>query len=138
MPPPQKPKSFDRRAREFLYPEEITAIISSAAVKSRNPQRDSTLIAIAFCHALQPVEIASLQWQHVNFAEKLEPHQATQATLTIYRNRRRGAYFQELIPDIHLLCGAEVKALRQLAQEYKEATLLFPSERRHQLSARCA
>jgi len=130
LPPPRKPKNLDRRVREFLYPHEITALIE-VAKNSRNPQRDSTLLLLTFCHALQPIEVTSLQWQHVNFAEKMEP-----ATLTIYRNRRRGLYPQEFVPDIHLLSTTEVKFLRQLAHEYKGATLLFPSERRHRLSER--
>ncbi|WP_157462260.1 tyrosine-type recombinase/integrase [Crinalium epipsammum] len=48
----------------------------------------------------------------------------------------RGPYSRELIPDIQFLCPAEVKALRQLAREYKGAMLLFPSERRSVLSTR--
>ncbi|HEY9873843.1 MAG TPA: tyrosine-type recombinase/integrase [Candidatus Obscuribacterales bacterium] len=130
LPPPRKPKNQDRRTREFLYPHEITALIEEAK-SSLNPQRDSTLLLLMFCHALQPIEVTSLQWQHVNFAEKIEP-----STLTIYRNRRRGAYPQEFVPDIHILSSIEVKFLRQLAHEYKGATLLFPSERRHRLSLR--
>jgi len=114
--PPLKPKNQDRRVREFLYPHEITALIEQAK-SSRNPQRDSTLLLLMFCHALQPIEVTSLQWQHVNFAEKMEP-----PTLTIYRNRRRGAYPQEFVPDIHILSSTEVKFLRQLAHEYKGAS----------------
>ncbi|MGB3208469.1 MAG: tyrosine-type recombinase/integrase [Crinalium sp.] len=130
--PPLKIHSTERRPREFLYPHEITALIQ-AARKSRNPQRDSTLLMLSFCHALQPVEVVTLTWQHINFAEKFEPFLPT---LTIYRNRRRGKYSRELIPDIQFLCPAEVKALRQLAREYKGATWLFPSERRTILSTR--
>ncbi|MCL1476053.1 tyrosine-type recombinase/integrase [Argonema antarcticum] len=128
--PPHKPLNKDRRPRNFLYPDEIKALVEAART-SRNPVRDSVLIAIAFGHALQPVEIASLQWQHIHMTEKVAP-----ATLTIYRNRRRGVYRQELIPDIHILSFAEVKLLRQLGQDYKGATILFPSERRHRLSPR--
>ncbi|HEY9693753.1 MAG TPA: tyrosine-type recombinase/integrase [Oculatellaceae cyanobacterium] len=130
--PPLKTYSIKRRPREFLYPHEITALIQ-AARKSRNPQRDSTLLMLAFCHALQPIEVVALTWQHINFAEKFEPFLPT---LTIYRNRRRGKNSRELIPDIQFLCPAEVKALRQLAREYKGATWLFPSECRTVLSAR--
>ena len=130
--PPLKIHSIECRPREFLYPHEITALIQ-AAKKSRNPQRDSTLLMLTFCHALQPVEVVALTWQHINFAEKFE---SFLPTLTIYRNRRRGQFSRELIPDIQFLCPAEVKALRQLAREYKGATLLFPSERRTILSGR--
>ncbi|AFZ11600.1 hypothetical protein Cri9333_0659 [Crinalium epipsammum PCC 9333] len=84
--PPLKIHSIERRPREFLYPHEITALIQ-AAEQSRNPQRDSTLLMLTFCHALQPIEVVALTWQHINFAEKFEPFLPT---LTIYRNRRRG------------------------------------------------
>lgn len=133
MPPP-KPANSARRPREYLYVDEITALLEGAK-KSRNPQRDSTLIMLAFGHALIPVEISSLQWQHVNFAEIYGETKVT-PTLTLYRNKRPGKNKPEFIPDIHLLSKAEVKALRELAASYRGATILFPSERRHRLSVR--
>ena len=63
---PVRPSNDDMRAREYLLPAEIDQLIA-ATKQSRYPQRDATLILVAYRHGLRAIEAADLEWSQVDF-----------------------------------------------------------------------
>ncbi|AFZ33574.1 MULTISPECIES: tyrosine-type recombinase/integrase [Cyanophyceae] len=124
--PPQKTPFIERREREFLYLEEVDALIA-ATEATRNPIRNQALVLLLFCQALQPVELCWLLWRDLNFAEN---------TLKVARNRATLQRYQtQVVVNLQPLCAAEINILQQL-QERRTTEWLFVSERRKRLSAR--
>lgn len=125
--PPRKTPFLERREREFLYLEEVDALVA-ATHKTRSPIRNSALALLLFGHALQPVELCWLRWCDVNF---------TQKTLSVTRNRSLTAaeHPQQVVVNLQPLCPPEVELLVQL-YEQRTTEWIFASERRQRLSER--
>lgn len=103
----------DRRAREFLTPDEIARVIAVAR-KNRHGTRDSLMVMIAYRHALRSAELVALEWSQVDFAG---------GWLTVNRVKNGLQGIQ------HPLKGDELRALRQLRRDNKHARFVFLSER---------
>ena len=124
--PPKKTPFIERREREFLYLEEVDALIA-ATERTRNPVRNQAQVLLLFCQALQPVELCWLLWRDLNFAEN---------TVRVARNRATLQRYQtQVVVNLQPLCAAEVNILQQL-QKQCTSEWLFVSERRKRLSAR--
>jgi type 1 fimbriae regulatory protein FimB len=123
--PPRKTPFLDRREREFLYLEEVDALIATTK-NTRSPIRNSAIALLLFCQSLQPIELYWLRWTDVNF---------TQKTITVVRNRKSVRH--QFLPVINLqaLCLPEVELLEQL-KEQRTTEWIFASERQQRLSDR--
>ncbi len=82
---------------EYLTPKEMDRLISVAS-KGANGLRDSTMILMAYRHALRATELCRLRWQHVNFEE---------GTIWVDRIKKSKSGLHPMLKD-------EVKALRAL------------------------
>jgi type 1 fimbriae regulatory protein FimB len=123
--PPRKISFLSRREREFLYLEEVDALIA-ATQKTRSPIRNSAIALLLFCQSLQPIELCWLRWFDVNF---------TQRTLRVVRNRKSAhRQFQQVV-NFQALCLPEVDLLEQL-KEQRTTEWIFASERKQRLSDR--
>lgn len=106
--PPLKLPFSQRRDREFLYLNEIDALIA-ATKQTRSPLRNSALALLLFTQALQPIELCWLRWCDVNFAEKI---------LLITRNRSKSLRHQSQITiNFQPMCLVELDLLQQLETE---------------------
>lgn len=123
--PPRKTPFLERREREFLYLEEVDALIA-ATQKTRSPIRNSAITLLLFCQALQPVELCWLRWCNVNF---------TQKTLVVVRNRTSARRQFQAVINTQALCPLEVDLLGQL-KEQRTGDWIFASERKQRLSQR--
>jgi len=125
--PPRKTPFLERREREFLYLEEIDALIA-ATQSTRSPIRNSAIALLLFRHALQPVELCWLRWRDLNFPQK---------TLSVARNRSLTAaeHPQQVVVNLQSLRQPEVELLEQL-YEQRTTEWVFASERRQRLSER--
>ncbi len=111
--PPRKPRNADRRSREYLTPAEVESLIKAADGIGRYGHRDSTLILLAYRHALRVSELVSLRWDQINLGQGL-----------IHINRLKNGN-----PSTHPLRGPELRALRRLQRDYPSASYLFIGER---------
>lgn len=116
--PPVKQKNKDRRPREFLTEKEVNELMKAANKLGRHGHRDSTIILIAYRHALRVSELISLRWQQID--------------LEIGRisiNRRKNG-----IDSVQPLTGIELRALRRLKRDYSTTDYVFVSERKTPLT----
>lgn len=97
---PSRPANSELRTREHLLPGEIDKLLAATKL-SRYPQRDATLILVAYHHGLRAKEAAELEWSQIDFET---------ATLHV-RRAKRGE------PATHPIRGDEMRALRQLQRE---------------------
>ena len=51
--PPKRARNIDRRSREYLTPNEIDKLLNAAKQIGRYPQRDTTMILMAYRHGLK-------------------------------------------------------------------------------------
>lgn len=58
--------NLEKRSREYLLPQEIELLIE-AAKKTRNGQRDSTLVLLSYRHGLRVNEAVNLTWSDIDF-----------------------------------------------------------------------
>ena len=123
--PPRKTPFSNRREREFLYLEEVDALIA-ATQKTRSPIRNQAIALLLFCQSLQPVELCWLRWSDVSF---------TQKTLRVVRNRTSAHRQFQPVVNLQALCLPEVELLEQL-QEQRTTEWIFASERQQRLSDR--
>ncbi|MBW4638199.1 MAG: site-specific integrase [Gloeocapsa sp. UFS-A4-WI-NPMV-4B04] len=124
--PPRKTPFSDYREREFLYLEELDAIIA-ATQNTRSPIRNSVIALLLFCQALQPVELCWLRWCDVDF---------TSNTLMVLRNRQKTSRSQpQLVLSLQQLSAVEIDFLQKLEAE-RTTDWLFASERKQRLSER--
>lgn len=126
-PPPRKTPFLERREREFLYLEEVDALIA-ATQNTCASLRNKAIALLLFRHALQPVELCWLRWSDVNFTER---------TLSVTRNRSLSSanHPQQVVINLQTLCQPEIELLVQL-QEQHTTEWVFTSERRQRLSER--
>jgi type 1 fimbriae regulatory protein FimB/type 1 fimbriae regulatory protein FimE len=112
--PPRRRKNASIRTREHLLPAEVAALIKAAkASPSRYPQRDATLIEIAYRHGLRVSELIAVRWEQIDWKAE-----------TIHVNRLKGG-----VPSTHELRGPELRALRQLRKDWPDSPYLFVTER---------
>jgi type 1 fimbriae regulatory protein FimE len=112
VPPPRHKKNTDLRTREYLPPTEIAALLK-AARSGRYPQRDSTLVDLAYRHGLRVSELVAVRWDQLDLKAG-----------TIHVNRLKGG-----LPSVHPLRGPELRALRQLRKDWPNSSYLFATER---------
>jgi integrase len=99
---PTRPPNATMRTREYLTPGEVTKLIG-ATKRSRYPQRDATLILVAYRHGLRASEVCDLDWSQVDFD-----------TATLHVRRVKNGK-----PATHPIRGDEMRALRQLRRDIR-------------------
>ncbi|AFZ11261.1 integrase family protein [Crinalium epipsammum PCC 9333] len=111
---PNSHKYFEVRTREYLLPEEVSAIrLAIKKSKGRHAHRDSTLILLCYRHGLRVAEVASLRWEQIDWSGG-----------TIYVKRvKKGT------PWVQPLSGLEIRSLRQLLRNYPASPYIFQSSR---------
>ena len=69
--PPRRLPNAERRPREYLTPEEVKLLITSAQkrIGARTPHRDATMILLAYRHGLRASELCSLRWDMLDLAQ---------------------------------------------------------------------
>jgi len=117
--PPDRKKNKDLRPREYLTGSEIELLRKAARNTGRHGHRDSTLILIAFRHALRVSELIALRWDSINLEQGL-----------MHINRLKGG-----VASCHPICGAEIRALRRLQREYRKSPYIFTTERKGPLTS---
>jgi type 1 fimbriae regulatory protein FimB/type 1 fimbriae regulatory protein FimE len=110
--PPRRVRNLDRRTREYLTPAEVEKLMAAAGRLGRHGHRDTTLILIAYRHALRVGELVSLRWDQVDLIQGL---------LHVARLKNGS-------PSTHPLRGPEIRALRRLKRE-DEGSYVFTTER---------
>ena len=121
--PPARKKNKELRPREYLKGSEIELLMKAAKKTGRHGHRDSTLILIAYHHALRVSELIALRWDSIDFESG-----------SLHVNRLKGG-----IPSIHPIPdsnnGQETRALRRLQQLYGKTPHVFTTERKGPLTA---
>jgi len=111
--PPRRVTNRSLRTREHLTPEEVEKLITTAGRLGRHGHRDTTLILIAFRHALRVSELVALRWDQVDLKQGL-----------LHVNRLKNG-----VPSTHPLRGPELRALRRLQRECESSPYIFTTER---------
>jgi type 1 fimbriae regulatory protein FimE len=111
--PPRRVTNRSLRAREHLTPEEVDKLIAAAGRLGRHAHRDTTLILIAYRHALRVSELVSLRWDQVDMKQGL-----------LHVNRLKNG-----VSSTHPLRGPELRALRRLQRENEGSPYIFTTER---------
>ena len=109
---PGRVANAELRQREYLTAGEVDKLIT-ATKHSRYPQRDATLILVAFRHGLRAAEVADLEWSQVDFD-----------TATLHVRRVKNGK-----PATHPIRGDEMRALRQLRRDNPQSVFVFTNER---------
>jgi integrase len=109
---PGRLANTELRHREYLTAGEVNKLIA-ATKHGRYPQRDATLILVAFRHGLRATELCDLEWSQVDFD-----------TATLHVRRAKNGK-----PATHPIRGDELRALRQLRREQPQSTFVFTNER---------
>ncbi len=126
--PPRKTPFSQRREREFLYLEEVDALIAALS-QTRSPIRNQAIATILFCQALQPVELCWLHWRDLNLTEKILRVERIRSKPTRYQSQAQGTVnLQQLSPP-------EIDILQQLHEQHT-TDWIFASERIQRLSDR--
>lgn len=112
--PPRKQSNKKRRSREYLSPAEIDRLIAAAKQLGRHPQRDATMILLAYRHGLRVSELITMRREQVDLQ---------QGQLHV-RRLKNG------LPSTHPLRGPELRALRQVLRDYPDTPYVFVSERK--------
>ncbi len=112
--PPLRIKNTDRRPREYLTPEEIDKLIASVKKAGRNRHRNSTMILVAFRHALRVSELTALKWSQIDLDKGL---------IQVIRIKNG-------LSCEHPLFGPEIRALRKLKRESYGSPYVFTTERK--------
>ena len=110
--PPGRRKNADLRTREYLTPDEVSALVAHAGKVGRHRTRDRTLILALYRHGLRVSELIDLKWDQVDF-KQAEMH---------VRRLKGGT------PAVHPVKGDELRLLRKLKREY-DSKFVFISER---------
>lgn len=110
--PPRRRTNRDQRTREHLTTEEVDRLMAAAGKLGRHGHRDTTLILIAYRHALRVSELVALRWDQVDFKQGL-----------LHVNRLKNG-----TPSTHPLRGPEIRALRRLQRDGGSA-YVFTTER---------
>jgi integrase len=111
IPPVRHKPTLAERPRSYLTEKEIERLMK-ACQGARYPDRDRTMILIAFRHGLRVSELCGLQWTDVEFQT---------ATLHVRRAKAGETTVQPILGD-------EMRALRALKREAK-TPFIFVTER---------
>jgi type 1 fimbriae regulatory protein FimE len=117
--PPRRIPNAVVRTREYLTPDEVRALTSSAESVGRHRLRDSLLIQLAYRHGLRVSELIDLRWEQIDFTQRL---------LHI-RRLKNGK------PASHPMGKDERRRLKRLRHGQRGSTFVFLSERQESLSA---
>jgi len=117
--PPRRKKNADVRSREYLTSDEVDRLAKAAKNVGRHGLRDTTMILLAFRHALRVSEMIALRWDQVDLKQGL-----------LHVNRLKNG-----VTSTHPLRGPEIRSLRQLQRDYPETPYLFVTERKGPLTA---
>lgn len=117
--PPLRVPNKERRAREYLTPDEVELLTQAARKAGRHGHRDATMILIAYRHGLRVSELIALRWQQVDFKQGL-----------IFVTRLKKGK-----DSTHPLRGPELRALRRLKRDYPASPYIFMTERGGPLTA---
>lgn len=115
--PPGRGKNSDLRSREYLLPDEVSALAKHAGKVGRHPVRDRTIILAMYRHGLRVSELIDLKWSQVDFRH---------AELHVKR-KKNGT------PSVQPIKGDELRLLRRLKRDY-QSKFVFVSERGTPLS----
>ena len=66
--PPKRRTNAETRAREYLTDAEVQKLMKAAG-DNRNGHRDATMVLLAYRHGLRPVELVTLRWDAIDFAQ---------------------------------------------------------------------
>ena len=116
--PPRRVPNAERRSREFLTESEVEKLQAAAEKAGRHGHRDSTLILVAYRHALRVSELVSLRWDQIDLAQGL-----------LHVNRLKNG-----TPSTHPVRGPELRALRRLQRDYPNCPYVFTGERKGPLT----
>jgi site-specific recombinase XerD len=109
--PLRRPPNADLRSREYLTEREVATLIS-AAKRSRNGLRDSTMLLLGIRHGLRVSELCGLQWTQVEF----------ESALLHVRRAKNG------VSNSHPIRGDELRYLRSMKRQ-SSSPWIFLSER---------
>lgn len=116
---PNAHKYKEVRTREYLFPEEVKAMLSvTRKSKNRHGHRNYTLILLIYRHGLRLSEAAALRWEQIDFKGG-----------TIYVKRVKNG-----TPSTQPVYGDEIRALRKLQRDYPPSAYVFQSSRRSPLA----
>ncbi len=110
--PPGRRKNADLRTREYLTPDEVSALVAHAGKVGRHKTRDRTLMLTLYRHGLRVSEAINLMWDQVDF-KQAEMH---------VRRLKGGT------PAVHPVKGDELRLLRKVKRQY-DSKFVFISER---------
>jgi type 1 fimbriae regulatory protein FimE len=116
---PRKPRNQDVRSREYLTEKEVERLMTAARNIGRHGHRDTTLILIAYRHALRVSELVSLRWDQIDLGQGL-----------MHINRLKNG-----VDSTHPVRGPEIRALRRLQRDYPATPYVFVTERKGPLTA---
>ncbi len=117
--PPKRVANSEVRTREYLTPDEVTALMKAAKTMGRHSHRNETLILIAFRHGLRVSELVALRWDQIELK---------QGVLHVTRNKNGS-------PSTHPLRGPELRALRRIRRDYPDSPFVFNTDRKGPLAA---
>jgi integrase len=105
--PPVRQRNQASRTREYLTPDEVDRMITTARrAGGRLAERDALLVMIAYRHDLLASELIALRWDQIDLKAR---------TLHIARLRHG-------LPSTHPLRAPELRALRAWKREQSEVT----------------
>lgn len=116
--PPRRRPNVERRSREHLTPAEVDKLIAAAGSLGRFCHRDSTMILVAYRHALRVSVLVALRWDQVDLKQRL-----------LHVRRRKNG-----IPSTHPLRGVELRALQKLERPNATCAYVFVGERKAPLT----
>lgn len=116
--PPRRVTNAERRSREFLTEAEVEKLMAAAEKVGRHGFRDTTMILIAYRHALRVSELVSLRWDQIDLAQGL-----------LHVNRLKNG-----TPSTHPVRGPELRAMRRLQRDYPNCPYVFTGERKGPLT----
>ena len=115
---PRRRCNSDVRAREYLTPDEVEALIKAARSIGRHRHRDGAMILIAYRHGLRVSELVALRWDQIDLKQG-----------HVYVTRLKNG-----TPSTHPLRGPELRALRRLQRDYPHSPYVFSTERKGPLT----
>jgi integrase len=105
--------------RDYLRPDEVSALITAAGKIGRNPLRDQVLMRLMYRHALRASEARHVKWTDFDL----------DGARTFHVRRLKGSD-----DSIHTLDRDELAALRRLREQVQGDAYVFTSERGAPLS----